>query len=519
MTAKTGVFARALPVHVVLIPLALPLLFAAAYGIFVGPTAAMWSVVVTWVGVLVSWAGLTSITRNHRTSALMVSVVGFGLFVDAAMTRALGAASSVATALVWLVLLMLCVVVGRSGRDARAATAFANVLALILCGSSCYSIAIFEVERPGPRVKPGYLDTLAVLPAQPQEPLPDIYMIVLDGYGRSDVLRRLFGFDDPLAQHLRARGFYVADRAFSNYCQTATSLASSLNLDYLPTLLTSIPTDAISRRAYGTLIAENRTFQAFRRAGYRIVTFSSEYTMVHFNRVDRHLRPPFYLTDFEYGLYDASSFPRLSRLVHLPEAWLPHQIRRYGVQWTLDRLADGSIADGKQPTLIFVHLLLPHPPFVFRPDGSYSRGQSAAGLFDANHWRQSRSGTDPSYEAGYLDNLRFLGNRLVPVIDAILKQTTRPRVVLIDGDHGPGSRLHWENVGASDLQERHGILMAVRFPDGDTSGLYPMITPLNAMRTVLNQVLGVGLPLIEDRAFFSTWSRPSAFEEVTVQVR
>jgi hypothetical protein len=66
---------------------------------------------------------------------------------------------------------------------------------------------------------------------------PDVYYIILDGYGRQDVLQREYGFDNTEFIHaLRARGFYVADCSESNYAHTLYSLASSLNYDYLDTL-------------------------------------------------------------------------------------------------------------------------------------------------------------------------------------------------------------------------------------------------------------------------------------------
>lgn len=60
---------------------------------------------------------------------------------------------------------------------------------------------------------------------------PDIYYIVLDGYGRADVLEELYGHDNgPFLDGLRDRGFYVADEAYSNYAVTPLSLAGTLNM-------------------------------------------------------------------------------------------------------------------------------------------------------------------------------------------------------------------------------------------------------------------------------------------------
>ena len=71
------------------------------------------------------------------------------------------------------------------------------------------------------------------------EPAPDfvgrdIYYIVLDGYGRQDVLSRIYDLDNTdFIDFLKREGFYVAEQSQSNYIQTALSIASSMNLDYV----------------------------------------------------------------------------------------------------------------------------------------------------------------------------------------------------------------------------------------------------------------------------------------------
>ena len=64
---------------------------------------------------------------------------------------------------------------------------------------------------------------------------PDIYVILLDGYARADVLSEYYGFDNgPFIQGLERRGFQVGAASEANYTWTFLSLASTLNMDYLP---------------------------------------------------------------------------------------------------------------------------------------------------------------------------------------------------------------------------------------------------------------------------------------------
>src|SRR5688500_3650861 len=115
------------------------------------------------------------------------------------------------------------------------------------------------------------------------------------------------------------------------------------------------------------------------------------------------------------------------------------------------------------PTVVFAHVLIPHPPFVFNPDGSDRSTNLAAAIWDGDHWQAAATGRGESYRSGYVDAVRFLNDRLVAVVRRVLARP-RPAMLLIQGDHGPGSRLRWEDSDATDMRERLGILLAVRFP-------------------------------------------------------
>ena len=79
--------------------------------------------------------------------------------------------------------------------------------------------------------------TLEAAAVTPDSKLPDIYYIILDAYGRSDVLKKELNFDNSaFIDQLERQGFYVANCSQSNYGQTANSLATSLNMEYLNSL-------------------------------------------------------------------------------------------------------------------------------------------------------------------------------------------------------------------------------------------------------------------------------------------
>ena len=99
---------------------------------------------------------------------------------------------------------------------------------------------------------------------------PDVYHIILDSYGRDDMLA---GYDNSsFLEALEERGFYVAREATSNYRNTIESLASSLNLAYLHDIKPRPPenrSDAIA------LVQSNALAATLKSLGYTYVHLES----------------------------------------------------------------------------------------------------------------------------------------------------------------------------------------------------------------------------------------------------
>jgi hypothetical protein len=108
-------------------------------------------------------------------------------------------------------------------------TRYMNVMVLGLLAVSVYRYVDFRWISATPRL------SASPVPALQVGQMPDVYYIILDGYARGDVLEELYSFDNSdFIAALQARGFYVAEASQANYPQTAFSLASSLNMAYIP---------------------------------------------------------------------------------------------------------------------------------------------------------------------------------------------------------------------------------------------------------------------------------------------
>jgi hypothetical protein len=394
---------------------------------------------------------------------------------------------------------------------------------------------------------PGSLDLSALSqdstgPNVTLEDPPDIYYIILDAYGRDDVLAELYDYDNSdLLFFLRNNGFYVAEQGHSNYARTANSLASSLNMTYV-NFLGETFSETNDMRPLKEMLNQNLVFELLKQRGYQIVSFESGYWNTEFTHVDHYLAHEedvasltgnttgvsllggaLRFNKFEALLLEST----LARVVMGTPAFQQTRIqyavigpefeaRRNRILFAFDHLADFAGAEGSY--FVFAHLLTPHPPFVFGPNGEKTQTAWYRGFFDLNDGSRFE-GTREEYLAGYRDQVTYTNKLLKIAIAEILEKSEQPPIIIIQGDHGPGAYLIWESPEETNMDERLSILNAYYFPGQDYSQLYETITPVNTFRIVFNQYFGGSYELLEDRSYFSPWETPYDFIEVTERLQ
>lgn len=308
---------------------------------------------------------------------------------------------------------------------------------------------------------------------------PDIYVILLDAHTSAYALDKYFGYDNSaFTNRLEELGFYVAECAQSNYPATKLSVTSTFYANYHqePTLYP----------LYSSLVVET-----LRSQGYRVVTFENR-SQGHFafgedlrlsrnqllaGRVDLTGG----LSEFEFKLLETSlarlafDIPTLIPGFDLAQQKETEYYEHYQQTFfILDELKRLPAMDG--PKLVFAHFLVPHPPFIFTPEGEF--------LWNDNEVE------------GYLSNVEFIDSQIADAAEAIIAQSGAPPVILIMGDHGPSG------VPSLDNPElRMSILNAYYVNDAAKAELYPGITPVNSFRVVFNNYFGTNYPLLEDTAY------------------
>jgi hypothetical protein len=414
---------------------------------------------------------------------------------------------------VWI-LLFIIIVLGilRSRLNWESIGRLMTGMALVTLFLPLAQLVRFEFERRKAWPMPRSIETQAGDTAASSK--PDIYYIILDGYGRADVLETFYAFDNQsFLDFLESQGFFVAGQSRSNYVQTSLSLASSLNVEYLDKLLSTSDAGADARLALMRMIRSNTVRDYLEKQGYQIVAFDSGYRPTELDNADRYFAAPQRaVTPLEGLLMETSALPAVQALASglgAPTYYPGYQSHRDLVNYLLDNIPEA--VDLSAPKFVFAHIVIPHPPFVFGPDGEEIHHHFRFSFMDGDAF----PGTQEEYRSGYRDQLAYLNGRVEKMILSILARSERPPIIILQGDHGPGMQLDYESAANTNMQERLGILNAYFLPGYPEDQLPSTITPVNSFRLIFAHYFGADLPLLPDRSYYSTWSQPFNFLDVT----
>lgn len=366
---------------------------------------------------------------------------------------------------------------------------------------------------------------------------PDIYYIILDGYGREDILEKFYHFDNSeFIGFLKEKGFYVAQESTSNYARTLLSLTSSLNMAYVQDLFPDLNPKSKDYAQHFELIRHSAVRNLLAENGYRLVTVDNDFKTAIpdaeifmtpdpatlSERVD--LENPGYSIDlntFE-GLFVRSSLAKLwvdlqikqgkSNLLNIVAVEAPYNAQRRNILFGINSIAD--IADMDGDNFVFIHIVAPHPPFVFGPNGEQIQHDYLFSFAD-DPYSQGPKGT---YAPGYTGQVAYINKRLMSVIDYLFEHSKSEPIIILQGDHGPKG-FDYENITIGDYSENFSNLNAYYFPGQNYESLYQSISPVNSFRVVFNEFFGMNFPILKNENYYSDGKYPFKFKVVTEQVQ
>ena len=239
----------------------------------------------------------------------------------------------------------------------------------------------------------------------------DIYYIILDGYGRQDFIEDVFGYDNTnFIKELENLGFYVAKDTHSNYIRTVVSLASSLNLNYINFAEEAAGKYSINYLPLRGLIQDNQARALLEQANYKTVAISSDYSFTDWKDADVYLFPFKHdLSEIERFFYESSAlgafydpeFPftdNLRSTLPLPS----YGTRREKILFAFSQLKEIPKIPG--PKFVFVHIVAPHPPFVFDANGNAVKLERPYAPGDGEDF----TGSFQEYQSLYIGQLQFV---------------------------------------------------------------------------------------------------------------
>lgn len=460
--------------------------------------------------------------RDWRKASLVASLflVLFFLFGDVAvwMSNVFGlgpARSNLATLALVIAAMMIWIwLVQNRIRDIASVNLYFNLLAVLFFLNTGVRMGSYLLEN-GFSFAPK--QSVQAVTTEPVESQPDIYYIILDGYGRQDILQEFYEFDNSsFLGELSTRGFYVAQESSSNYIQTMLSLSSSLNMDYLQTLKAD-GTKIEKRGDLVNLVENSKVRSVLAQHGYQLISFDNEYKAtipsaeIYYDDSQSSLAYP--VTAFESIWIDHSMARVLSHVAALNKALIemPYETHRRHILSTFTKLQEVPALEGNY--FVYAHIIAPHPPFVFDEEGGVVPQETPFTLNDANYYIRDHS--QRNYITGYRRQIQYVNRLVLETVDAILTRSTTPPMIIIQGDHGPGAYLHWGSLEQTIPAERFGILNAYYFPNQEYTRLYPSISPVNSFRVLFDQFFDTDYPRLPDRHYYSSWSFPFDFVEVT----
>ncbi|HEV8488516.1 MAG TPA: sulfatase-like hydrolase/transferase [Candidatus Limnocylindrales bacterium] len=327
--------------------------------------------------------------------------------------------------------------------------------------------------------------------APPAGTRPDVYILLLDGHARPDVLREIFGYDEtPLLAGLEGRGFEIATQSRTNYALTVQVMAAMFNMRPLHEIDSVRPLlDKTSSRPPGavirTAINDGPVLERFREEGYELVALASSYEEPALRSVDRWIDTG-ELNEFEVNLFRRTILRPILPIV-APD-WVSSSYRSR-VENEFDALGDIAAERGDRPKFVFGHLPSPHAPWVYNADGSPRTVLDVDAM-----WAETPASTGLDKAAlikGYAGQVEWVDGRLMEAIDEIVANSARPPVIIVFGDHGS-----WIGADGGDIRLRFLPLFAARMPGGNDP--FPDdIDLVNVFPILFDDLFGDDIPLVE----------------------
>ncbi|SVB26820.1 uncharacterized protein METZ01_LOCUS179674, partial [marine metagenome] len=386
----------------------------------------------------------------------------------------------------------------KTNRKLNNLTTIANAMSITALVFVFFSIGIYNFENTYNNFQ--VEDSNPIVLGNDFKKTPDIYYIVMDEYAPLRTLEKFYDYDNSdFIKFLEEKGFYVTKNSHSNYAQTSTSLASTLNMKYLNYLSEAIENESKDHGILYQMFDNNLVMKNFKSAGYQVYNISSgAWNTGSIDIADEHLCSKNQNIDYRtlYQLKQTSILRAFDVFIKEPTSRIFHQEHRDRILCQFEQITKIK-QETEEPVFVFMHVLSPHDPFVFGPNGEevdyeFTFGPTGTTSLDSSEGIKA-----------YRDQVIYLSKILQQTVNKLIEDSDNPPIIILQSDTGPDISFA-DTTKEGHYIGRMSIFNAYYFPDEKYDLLYHDITPVNSFRVVFDSQFQTNNGLLNDELFFST---------------
>jgi len=483
-----------------------PVLGLLSYNLLeVDPKVGLRPILISVVGALILFLLVRLFFRGWQKAAMMTSLLLVLFFSYGHLYTSLRADNLLGSNFGHRYLLMIDIVIFTLGlwliltriKDFNPPTQILNIIGLALLILPAIKVIPAVFAPPAAQdVRTKFTSVTQPLNPDASQPLPDVYVFLMDTYMRSDYLESDFNLDTkPFQNQLKALGFYIAECSRANYFGTRPTVTNLLNFNYLTDLNEDLKQLGYDPKNDQPLLLNNSYVRSDLEAiGYKTVAFGNHFPWLSFEDADvyyaikRKITAP---TTFEELLMNTTAIRLVNRALGSSATFPPRPKEKANIslyderyqitQYTIDHIDEASKVPG--PKFTYIHFLISHVPLVEDSNCQF--------LTDPNYYsKEGYLPVDENYRnQGYIYSIECSNKVILNAVETILENSKTPPVIVIMGDHG-----HLEKDNS------YSIFNAIYLPDGSDQ-LYPHISPVNVFRVIFNQQFGTNYELLPDYSY------------------
>lgn len=331
--------------------------------------------------------------------------------------------------------------------------------------------------------------------------LPDVYYIIPDAYAGSKALKKVFNYDNSDFQNfLYEKGFNISEESYSNYMATRFSIPSTLNMKYLNYIYNDTKSVNFMDRELYKVSHNPEVISKFKSLGYN--TYVIESGVLSWDTPTSNIK------NADYRLCNTTNILGTEFMSILIQTTVinPVQAKLFAKDHRdkilcgfseLNKLSENS----DSPKFVLVHIMAPHPPYVFGSNGE-----------ELNPKNLKQNDIENNYDGDfYLGQLEFVNLMMKESINKILSTKNSP-IIIIESDHGLKEK-YFEDEKSVFLGHFNNF-KAYYFPNIGKNPEFEESMPVNSFRILFNIYFNEDYEILENK-IYTLEDNKYKFREIT----